>query len=386
VVSTRVCLLTVTGVSCASQPKSGAALHTSSGVECSSGIGYSATMEMSGIELGRFRGTLCRLLSTEPLELELQDRELRGGLEARGVSRVVARYRDQRGRHRVFTCVIKSVAGAAAREARVYRHLVASHVAAMAPRLLAWHEPASGNVVLYLESLRRTRSWPWSALGTARAVLEQVARLHTLEPDPTALEALTDWDYESELQSNAALTLERLEQAVRQPELRGLMPSVPPTRRLVRSLPRIRRDLLAFAPLGKGPIHGDLHSGNAVVRRRQGRDEPVLIDWGRARIGSPLEDISSWLQSLVWWEPEARRRHDTLLASYLLARGMEGRFRSDLRAAYWLAGASNAFSGALLHHLTQLLDPRATSRVQLQAAYSAREWMRVLRRADAFWG
>jgi Ser/Thr protein kinase RdoA (MazF antagonist) len=216
--------------------------------------------------------------------------------------------------------------------------------------------------------------------------LEQVARLHTLEPDHTAVETLSDWDYESELRINAALTLERLEEAVRHPELRGMMASVPPTRRLARSLPKIRRDLLAFAPLGKGPIHGDLHSGNAVVRRRQGRDEPVLIDWGRARIGSPLEDISSWLQSLVGWEPEARRRHDTLLASYLLARGMEGRLCSDMRAAYWLAGASNALSGALLHHLTQLLDRRVTSKVQLRAAYSAREWMRVLRRADAFWG
>jgi hypothetical protein len=217
-------------------------------------------------------------------------------------------------------------------------------------------------------------------------VLEQVARLHTLQPDPTALEALTDWDYERELRINAALTLERLEEAVGRPEFRGLRRGVPPTRRLLWSLPEIRRDLLDFSPFGKGPIHGDLHSGNALVRRRKGRDEPVLIDWARARIGSPLEDISSWLQSLAGWEPEARRRHDTLLASYLLARGMEGRLRSDLRAAYWLAGASNAFSGALLHHLTQLLDPRATNTVRLRAVYSAREWIRVLRRADAFWG
>jgi aminoglycoside phosphotransferase (APT) family kinase protein len=122
-----------------------------------------------------------------------------------------------------------------------------------------------------------------------------------------------------------------------------------------------------------------------VVRRRNCRDEPVLIDWGRARIGSPLEDVSSWLHSLAEWEPEVRRRHDTLFVSYLTARGMDGRLPSDLRAAYWFAGASNAFSGGLLYHLAQMLDQRATSRRRLRAAYSAREWIRVLRRADAFW-
>jgi Ser/Thr protein kinase RdoA (MazF antagonist) len=255
----------------------------------------------------------------------------------------------------------------------------------MAPRLLASHELATDNAVLYLELLRPTKAWPWGTLGTARAVLEHAARLHTLEPDSGALEVLSDWDYESELRSNAALTLERLEQAVRRPEFRGLTPSVPPVRRLLRSLPQIRRDLLGFSLLRRAPIHGDLHSANAVVRRRNCRDEPVLIDWGRARIGSPLEDISSWLHSLAEWEPEVRRRHDTLFVSYLTARGMEGRLRSDLRAAYWLAGASNALSGGLLHHLTQMLDQRATSRRRLRAAYSAREWIRVLRRADAFW-
>jgi hypothetical protein len=255
----------------------------------------------------------------------------------------------------------------------------------MAPRLLASHEPATGNAVLYLELLRPTKSWPWSSLSTALTVLEHAARLHTLEPDPSALEALSDWDYESELRRNAELTFERLQEAARRPEFRGLLASVPPTRRLLRSLPEIRRDLLTFNPLRRGPIHGDLHSGNAVVRRRNCRDEPVLIDWGRARIGSPLEDISSWLHSLAEWDPEARRRHDTLFVGYLAARGMEGRLRSDLRAAYWLAGASNAFSGGLLHHLTQMLDQRTTSRWRLRAAYSAREWIKVLRRADALW-
>jgi hypothetical protein len=329
--------------------------------------------------------TLRRLLDMVPGDLELQHQQLRGGLEAAAVSRVIARYRDRTGRRRVFTCVVKRVAGAAAREARVYQHLIATHAAGMAPRLLATHEPAADEAVLYLEVLRPTGSWPWRALGTAHAVLERAARLHALEPNAQALEVLSGWDYDSELRRNGALTLEGLERAARRPEFPGLMAGVPVVRRLLRSLPEIRRDLLAFTPFGKGPIHGDLHSGNAIVRRRRGRDEPVLIDWGRARIGSPLEDISCWLLSLGQWEPEARRRHDTLFVSYLKARGMEGRLRSDLRAAYWLAGASNAFSGGLLYHLTQMLEQRVTSRQRLRAAYSAREWLRVLRRADAFW-
>ncbi|HEX2249168.1 MAG TPA: aminoglycoside phosphotransferase family protein [Gemmatimonadales bacterium] len=342
-------------------------------------------METSVIELAQQRAILQRLLDAVPVELELEHTQLRGGLEAAGVSRLSARYRDRTGRSRVFACVIKRVAGAAARELRVYRHLVASHVAGMAPRLLASHEPATDNAVLYLELLRPTKSWPWGALGTARAVLEHAARLHTVELDPGALEALSDWNYESELRRNAAVTLERLEEVVRRPEFSGFMASVPPARRLLRSLPDIRRILLAFNTLRRGPIHGDLHPGNAVVRRRNSRDEPVLIDWGRARIGSPLEDISSWLHSLAEWEPEARRRHDTLFVSYLAARGMEARLCTDLRAAYWLAGASNAFAGGLLHHLSRMLDQRATSRRRLRAAYSARQWMRVLRRADAVW-
>jgi hypothetical protein len=33
-----------------------------------------------------------------------------------------------------------------------------------------------------------------------------------------------------------------------------------------------------------------------------------------------------------------------------------------------------------------LLDRQATSTRKRNAAYSTREWLRVLRRADAFWG
>jgi Ser/Thr protein kinase RdoA (MazF antagonist) len=343
-------------------------------------------MDISASELVPMIAMLQPRHGALPLELRVEQRRLRGGLEAAAVSRVVLRYHDSAGRQRAMSFVVKRLAGTAAREARVYRHLVTAHVPAMAPRVLASHETSQRGAVLYLEFLRPISAWPWRALATARAVLEQVARLHAVRPDRSAIAALSAWDYERELRRNAELTLTRLEQVVQRREFSGVAGAMPPVRRLVRSLAEMRRQLLAFVPLGSTPIHGDLHPGNALVRRRGGRDEPLLIDWGRARIGSPLEDISTWLQSLAGWEPEARRRHDSLLTDYLAARGMDGQLHPELRATYWFAGASNALGGALLYHLTVMLDRQATSTRKRNAAYSTREWLRVLRRADAFWG
>jgi Ser/Thr protein kinase RdoA (MazF antagonist) len=197
--------------------------------------------------------------------------------------------------------------------------------------------------------------------------------------------ALSTWDYEGELRVTAALTLERLQRARREPGYAHLGVGVGWVRRVLSALPRLRQQILSCGPLGTSVIHGDLHPGNVVVRRRQGREEPVLLDWGRARIGSALEDVSCWLQSLGSWEWEARRRHDTLFARYLTARGLEPRVCIDLRAAYWLAAASNALSGALLYHLEVVLNRQLTTARRARGAYAAREWLRVLRRADAFW-
>jgi hypothetical protein len=49
-----------------------------------------------------------------------------------------------------------------------------------------------------------------------------------------------------------------------------------------------------------------------------------LIDWARARRGSPFEDVASWLHSLGCWEPEARRRHDSLLTDVISTRVRSG--------------------------------------------------------------
>ena len=342
-------------------------------------------MESSGREHACVTALLERMHDGVPEELRLTRRSLRGGLEAVGVARVAARYRDGRGRPRAFALIVKHLAGTAAREALVYEQLVAPHAADLAPRLLTSDRPVGGGAVLYLEALRPVRSWPWRETRAALGVLRQAARLHTTAPSDGAMALLAGWDYEAELQVNAERTLEQLDRARRLSGLPVFRAGVRWTRRLVAALPRMRRQLLEFGPPGRTAIHGDLHPGNAVVRRRRGTNEAVLIDWGRARIGSPLEDVSSWLQSLGAWEPEALRRHDTLFTGYLSARGLDRRLGSELRAAYWLAGASNALSGALLHHLTVMQDGRVSGGRRGSAARSARRWVRVLRRADAFW-
>ena len=271
------------------------------------------------------------------------------------------------------------------REAAIYEQFVAGHAEEFAPRLHAVDRAEPGEAVLYLEALRPVSTWPWREQLAAQRVLDLAAQLHACVADREAKAAISAWDYEAELQHTARLTLERLEQVRRQPALWSFGGALRWTRRVVSALPVLRRQLLAFEPFGSAVIHGDLHPGNVVLRQGNGGREPVLLDWGRTRIGSPLEDVSCWLQSLGAWEPEARRRHDTLLVGYLAARGIERRLHTELRAAYWLAGASNALSGALMYHLSVLLDASLPSGTHASAAYSAREWVRVLRRAAAFW-
>jgi hypothetical protein len=330
------------------------------------------------------RALIERVHAAPPGELRLQHRPLRGGLEAAAVTHVVARYRDARDRPRTFTFIVKHVVGAASREALVYQHLVTRHAGDFSPRLLALERPARGHAVLYLEAVTRRNAWPWRDLHAAQAVLSGAAQLHATVPHRAARIALNRWDFEAELRQNAERTVERLDRARRLIDVGAFAKVARCAGRLAGALPALRRELFAFAPFGSSVIHGDLHPGNAVLRRGR-RQSAVLLDWGRARIGSPLEDVSSWLQSLRGWEPVARRRHDTLFTAYLSARGMDRTLGSDLRTAYWLAGASNALSGSLLHHLSVMLDERVPSARRARAVYSALGWTRVLWRADASW-
>lgn len=160
---------------------------------------------------------------------------------------------------------------------------------------------------------------------------------------------------------------------------------LPPLNRIVLAIPRPRSQLLSERPFGSRPIHGDLHRGNVLMCRRVGRNKAILLDWGRARAASPLEDVGSWLQSVSYWEPESRRQHDTLLAAYLAMLGMDRRLTDSVRAAYWMAAASNVLSGALLYHLCNARDCRQASSQRAAAIRAAQDALRVVRRADAWW-
>jgi Ser/Thr protein kinase RdoA (MazF antagonist) len=210
-------------------------------------------------------------------------------------------------------------------------------------------------------------------------VLEGLARLHASVP---AEAVPLDWNYEAELAESAESTLELLEYAVKRRPCEWARYGVRHVRILARELHAMRDELLQK---DRAFIHGDVHPGNVRLRVGGGREQVVLLDWSRARIGSPLEDVSSWLQSLGFWEPRARQRHDTLLRRYLIASGRS--LTRALRTSYWLAGASNALAGALRYHVWLATDsPKATPLQRARAATEARYWLRIVRRGAEYWG
>ena len=150
-----------------------------------------------------------------------------------------------------------------------------------------------------------------------------------------------------------------------------------PLERLLSSLPRLRREL--FTAAGTAVLHGDAHPGNVIVKGIR----IILLDWGRTRIGSPLEDVSSWVHSLGLWEPAARVKHDALLKRYLSARGHSSSGLSQsFRDACILAGACNALAGALRYHLAVIGDRESSDRQKWDSHRAAADWLRILRRAD----
>lgn len=318
----------------------------------------------------------------EPRGLKLEVRPLRGGLESAGVAEVRARFSDDRDRPRYSGFVVKRLEGKPAREADVYQRLVSPLGGGIAPALLGIEREGPARCLLFLERVRPVRRWPWREEEAARRLLGRLAHLHATAAPVQAREVLSDWDYESEVAERTRQAADVLEALPRDEGFLRLRSGLGPLRRIEEALPELRRQLLAFAPHGTAAIHGDAHPGNVLVRSG---DRPVLLDWGRARLGSPLEDVSSWLQSLGYWEPAAKRRHDTLLAGYLAARGLPARAGRELRDAYWLAGASNALSGALLVHLRAAVGAPAGSRQRAAAVQAAGDALRVIRRAAACW-
>lgn len=307
----------------------------------------------------------------ELLRVDVQ--ALHGGLES-----AVARARISRpDGHSAIPpqLVIKQLPAGFEREGDVYELLWRHFDRPPAVRLLG-REMVAPATYLYLEDAQPSASWPWSDARRAGAVCQALARLHD---DGTLPHGAFSWDYETDLARSAQSTLELATDA-RDASGQRLWRRVGDLRRVVTALPRIRMRLLAGATT---VIHGDIHPGNVILRA--GADtEVVLIDWARARIGSPLEDVASWLHSLGCWEPEARRRHDTLMRIYLDARRSRRPFASDVRLDYWLASASNGLSGAIRYHLAVLSDPGSTGAAQYDSGRALFAWQRVVKRAAAF--
>ena len=339
-----------------------------------------------GLDRRRLAAFASRLRGEHVDARDLEVQPLRGGLEAAAVARVAAHFRDGTGRLRSFTFVAKRLDDSARREAAIYAHALEPHAPGVAPRLLGSEDASPGVTYLYLEHIRPSRAWPWREVALAGLVLERLAAIHARLPPGAFAAVLVGWDYEGELLRSAEATLEQFERAVAHEDLAWLRWARGALRRTVAALPEVRAALVGAAPLGVAVLHGDVHSGNVMVRTGEEADPVVLLDWGRARLGSPLEDVSSWLQSLGYWEPEAKRRHDTLLRRYLAARGLSRELTRELRRLYWLAGACNVFAGALRYHLA-VADGLggAPSRSRAEAARLARDQLRVIRRADAAW-
>jgi phosphotransferase family enzyme len=340
---------------------------------------------IDGLDPTYLANFIARTHEVDPGSVHLAVRPLRGGLESKYVAHVVGRFGDRVKRPRMASFVVKRLEGGARREADLYSTLFGP-AATLAPRMLGTEVVSPTTTYLYLEYIHATRVWPWRHVPTAGSVLTRLGGLHAGAGYPSASQVLAMWDYEAELLQRARWTLALFEHAICQSGFADLRRYRPSLRRMVERLPAVRSALLSAPQFGSCVVHGDVHSRNVVLRSRAGGEEPVFVDWGRARIGSPLEDVSSWLQSLGCWEYEVRRRHDTLLRTYLAGRGMEPELVRAVRDVYWLAAACNTLSGALEYQLTVALDGEGRSVKQRASAVTlARRHLRVIRRADVVW-
>lgn len=315
-------------------------------------------------------------------DLAVRTRRLHGGLVSGSVVHVTARFRDTRGRRQAASFVVKQLCRESAREVDIYEFLRSTDASRLAPVVLGVDRQAGAATALYLEAIVASSRWPWHDVRHVQRVLEALAELHTCASSAVLTLGADAWNYEAELLERAKLTRQHAERVLALTRDRRLGASLPALRRVVAQLPDLRRRLLALGPLPLALLHGDMHSGNVVVRRRNGRHEPVLLDWARARIGSPFEDVSSWLQSLGFWEPAVKRKHDTLLATYLACRGLPAPPSREVRDAYWLAGASNGLAGALHYQLKLATDAGQPAGAKDTALRAAHDWLRVIRRAD----
>ena len=309
---------------------------------------------------------------------------LQGGLEAVTVARVQAEAVADQGEGRRFTFVVKRLDGRGLRELAMYEFLATTRAPAI-PEVLGVQAVSPTSSYLFLEWISAS-PWPWTKPALVAHVLERLAALHAALPVTGLAGPLSEWDYESELLFAAAATLDTLEAAVETGALLSLHRLIPVLRRVVAALPGMRSQLLSSGPLGRAVLHGDMHSGNVLVHGRSAQPSVVLIDWGRARLGSPLEDVSSWLESLGFWEPTLRQHRYALLQHYLRARGVPIGLGRRLYVSYWVAVACNALAGALRYHLLQALHTRESpSPRHIEAVRAVHDHVCAIEWADRLW-
>jgi aminoglycoside phosphotransferase (APT) family kinase protein len=316
---------------------------------------------------------IARRWSVPESRLGLAVQLLNGGLES-----AVARAQITTGEREAGIppeVVVKQLSGEFAREADVYEVLW-QHLDPPPAVQMFGREVSGGATYLYLEHAASLSAWPWSDTELAARVCRELAQLHDNADLPRER---FSWNYEDQLMRSAEDTLAFAAMA-RNASGRKLWRRLGDLRRVVTALPRIRGRLLSD---GATIIHGDVHPGNVVLRRTAGDVDVVLLDWARARVGSPLEDIASWLHSLGCWEPQARRRHDTLMRAYLESRRVRRRFGSALRVDYGFASASNGLSGAIRYHLAVLAGAEATLESRANSGMALTAWERVVRLAAA---
>ena len=270
--------------------------------------------------------------------------------------------------------VLKQLTAGATREAAVYDALWRHVERPPAVRVLG-RDVSSDGMHLYLEEAQPWLPWPWSDVRRAAAVCRVLARFH--EGIALPRDAFR-WDYEASLAHSARETV-ALAHDARDERGERRWPRLGDLRGVAAALPGLRDRLLSG---GRTVIHGDVHPGNVILRGPADTDV-VLIDWARARVGSPLEDVASWLHALGCWEPEARRRHDTLMRAYLDARRAPSPFAADVRRLYWFASASNGLAGAIRYHLAVLGDRRRLPDERARARLALRAWARVIARTAA---
>jgi aminoglycoside phosphotransferase (APT) family kinase protein len=300
--------------------------------------------------------------------ITVQVEPLQGGLES-----LVARARiTHADRRPIPGLVVKELQSGFEREAGIYEVLWRHLEPPPAVRVLGSDVTAHATY-LYMEDAESISSWPWWDTALAAVVCRALAHLH--DSSPSLPRDAFSWNYEAALSRSAESTLEAAN-AARDKSGRRYWRRLGDLRRVVGMMPAIRLRLLSQ---GATVIHGDVQPGNVILRPGSPHPQAAFIDWARARIGSPLEDIASWLHSLGCWEPQARRRHDTLMRAYLEAGRVRRPFAADVRFDYWLASASNGLAGAIRYHLAVLSDSAATESARYDSGRALREWERVVR-------